>query len=741
MRVGSSRARTGSRLVPPVAAVAMAVSLLAAGCTTTRWGAWAVLDPPAPGQRAPYFDAQQLGCGGPAMCLALGGSDPGAIAAAWDGATWRQVADPGVGTVSSISCASSTWCAVFGSDRNVVWDGTAWSAGPPVRRFDSVDCPVPGTCLGAIVDDDDDTTDSQLYRSDGGEWAPVPGGHGLPAYARGFPTRVTPLSCSGVDTCTMALLPTATSLYRWHAGTLTELPITGPLTASVNGIDCPSDTRCEMVSVAESGGTAHPWMATSSATGVTAQELAANGAPADRYLQTIDCVDDTTCVAVGPAGTAVLDGSGWHLDPSSLFGAVGLLACPSPRHCFAGRPSGAGTVLMTWDGRTWSDVPPPPGLPTPVRARFTDVSCAAPTWCLSVGTYADGTRGRILAESFDGQRWTQLPDVPLDPDVPPSGWPRVDCATATACAVVVASGGPQAVLAWWNGTSWALTPVRPTTTPPPSAVNVDDVSCAGPTSCLAVGTVATDPPSVPTAFAVGWDGGSWSARSAPAPAPRPPSKIALSCGSPTSCLLMEGRDSGTIGMSSSVQAWDGRTWRNVGNPFALAGFTTMTTDLDCTGATSCLVGGYSVLIDLTGGCPSCDLVAPGVHHTPLVATWNGFGWTARSLPTPGNDSAVPGPLSCVSSDACLVMGSADSHSSVGPFSGDAGWVSSGTTWTTVGAATSPDLAGGPQAASCTRQICQVVGERYVHTDHATLPFAYRITATTSSTSPSSPSSR
>jgi hypothetical protein len=716
-RAGSGRARR--RVGALVAAVA--VLALTVGCT--KPGAWTALDPPARGGRVPGFAPRWIECGGPAACVALGPAGPGERnAAAWDGTTWRLIAAPPLPQLDAFACASPTWCVAFGQQKQAVWDGSRWGAATaytdPTGQLlpdGDLSCPAERLCYAPNLFQSV-APGPALWRWDGSSWSPVAGSETVGA--------LTSVSCSAVDTCLATTRPAG--VVRWHDGVFTPVALRGPA-ALIDAIDCPTATRCVLSGAVPVASGVHPAAAVWSGGDVEVVDLRAGDPGFEPWneagLFSLACAGPSLCLANAPGGRgAAFDGTTWRPvpEPQSWLEAVG---CAPGGPCFGAGHNG----LARWDATAWVTLDHPvggePGEPV---AGFTDVSCPAPASCIAVGTYRDGARTRVLAESWSGGRWTVLPDLPVAAEGQP-GDPRVDCAAPTSCAATVpvsVGGSTEPLLATWNGTDWTVIPA-PWAAAGPDPV-VDDVACGGPASCLAVGSVAGDATEYPPRrlFAAGWDGAAWTPRPVPAASEVVlafgPTPVRLSCTGPTFCVRLSGR--ALFGMfgpnyANWLHVWDGTAWTPMSDPFFLNGRdTAVATDIDCTAPDACVVGGEG------------SITAPRAIG-PVVATWNGAGWTRTQLPMDGGSTtAAMMSLSCAAAGRCLglrdeVSGSRPS----GP--GLHGWAGPRPGWPPVASPNQPaGWAVRRGEVSCAGDACLVVGDTRSGQTTRPAAFTYRFDA-------------
>lgn len=108
---------------------------------------------------------------------------------------------------------------------------------------------------------------------------------------------------------------------------------------------------------------------------------------------------------------------GPHVSPGfQLYG----VSCSGARDCVAVGYGNAGSgnivsLIERWDGERWTRDPSPNPRTTPSSGQEVDltaVSCAAPTDCVAIGSYSNGSRSwtRPLTEIYrDGEWAIQLP--------------------------------------------------------------------------------------------------------------------------------------------------------------------------------------------------------------------------------------------------------------------------------------------------------------------------------------------
>ena len=216
-------------------------------------------------------------------------------------------------------------------------------------------------------------------------------------------------------------------------------------------------------------------------------------------LADVSCTTSTDCVAVGferDRGEQTLvetwNGSTWTVVPSqnpnprnilkgvSYTGTMSCVAVGSSWSGASGSPTAS--LVESWNGTSWSVVPSP----APSNfSQLSGVSCTSPTFCVGVGSYGTsyGAASNTLVETWDGTSWTVTPSSD-GPDSSDDQFYRVSCASPTSCMAVgsdVTTNGTQTLAETWNGTSWTVT-----SGPIANAVFFG-VSCLSATLCVAVG--------------------------------------------------------------------------------------------------------------------------------------------------------------------------------------------------------------------------------------------------------------
>jgi hypothetical protein len=305
------------------------------------------------------------------------------------------------------------------------------------------------------------------------------------------------------------------------------------------------------------------------------------------FLDSVSC-SGGACIAVGDffrGSTEYLlseiwNGSGWtvSLPPfitGSKFPFLGIVSCASATYCV-----GAGSYTPTsntqdeialaevWNGTSWKAFT----APSPGPFNFTEfggVSCPSTTFCLLSGMYESSRAGFLtdLVDSFNGSTFTRLTDAALTPQ---NGYAtflnNISCSAPTACAAV----GEQAKAgaAFWsgfaetyNGSTWSRAVLGLPTT---IATQLDSISCATGTSCVAVGGAGSyaNATTGKAIFSV-WNGSTWKLHYADPPAGQGNILLGDKCLAANYCIA-----TGTEG-TYNTNTGHGLTWFWNGGSFTL----------------------------------------------------------------------------------------------------------------------------------------------------------------------------
>ena len=225
----------------------------------------------------------------------------------------------------------------------------------------------------------------------------------------------------------------------------------------------------------------------------------------------------------------------------------------------------------------------------------------------------------------------------------------VSCASPANCTAVgdyyrTASGPQLTLIERWNGTAWRVEPS-------PSigrSSTLDGVSCPSATSCTAVGSLI-----------IGWNGASWKVELRSSPF------VAVSCVAPSSCMAV----GVTAGGRPESGYWDGTSWtlepmpgpRHPAQSITLAA-------VSCSGPGFCLaVGDYSYGV--------AAMPSPTARDRTLAEQWNGSSWRVTGSVDVASWNQLSA-VSCTSPRACTAVGSSAS----GQFALAERW--EGSTWKT-----------------------------------------------------------
>ncbi|HVV77788.1 MAG TPA: hypothetical protein VHC43_17360 [Mycobacteriales bacterium] len=369
------------------------------------------------------------------------------------------------------------------------------------------------------------------------------------------------------------------------------------------------------------------------------------------------------------------------------------VACSSTQRCMAvgvrGADGGTDAISYLWDGTRWTAEPDA----WSGYASLSGVSCG-PTVCIAVGNSTDENReGSPLIEAWDGSTWS----VMASPDPNPFPYGDGSFLTSVSCA----GGGCMAV--GWTGLqspapfaerliagAWTLVPVNPPDGSTGGELN--GVSCASPSACIAVGFTGRS--SADRLITYSWDGTAWTPQSVPSlPDAMDDGLNGVSCLSVTDCYAVgSSSEGGAHPYVTLAEHWDGVRWTAttmpVGNGFP---DTTNLTAVSCPTAAVCVAlglsyNGYLAEIEQhgrwriiptrhprtyelsgisCGSATSCLAVGVLAKSTPqgviekvAAEQWNGTAWRViHPIIPPGSTSSALSQVSCSAPDACTVLGS------------------------------------------------------------------------------------
>jgi hypothetical protein len=304
----------------------------------------------------------------------------------------------------------------------------------------------------------------------------------------------------------------------------------------------------------------------------------------DNSLESIDCVSESFCVAVGSFndGSAekslvlIWDGSNWATTPSpnnSIWQTHLLsVSCVSETFCVA---VGFGDstrlnepLVMMWDGMTWTIVSSTASSPSSFLA-LQSVSCFSPTFCLAVGTSGQAPM-QTLTMKWDGMTWTQVPSPNTSPSLSNS-LRGVSCVTTTMCtAVGFYNNGTSSLtlVLTWNGATWTQVPSpNPWRGTSPSQNNVlQSVSCLSQTMCTAVGSYGYL--SGGRSLVLNWDGSQWLQVESPDPTIYQSPLRSVSCLETNRCVAVGSYKEYGVPLSEPLIAWSGAQWLQETTPSA-----------------------------------------------------------------------------------------------------------------------------------------------------------------------------
>ena len=144
-------------------------------------------------------------------------------------------------------------------------------------------------------------------------------------------------------------------------------------------------------------------------------------------------------VAPFAAATTARSGSSDSAASFSTSGALRKVVATSATNAWAVGYTGSKTLIVHWNGRTWTQVPSPGGALYGVAA-----TSARNAWAVGSTSNSKG-----LIERWNGQVWTQVPS--------PASAAALSSVTATSASNAWAVGSTEAgktLIMHWNGSAW-----------------------------------------------------------------------------------------------------------------------------------------------------------------------------------------------------------------------------------------------------------------------------------------------
>jgi len=361
-------------------------------------------------------------------------------------------------------------------------------------------------------------------------------------------------------------------------------------------------------------------------------------------LAAVTLLGGASAVAAGPAALAAPRAAGpaltsrAELASASAAGTAGMLhavAAVSSRDIWAvgcsGSCNGPDSLILHWNGATWSKVASPD--PGPGLDELTGVSVvsASDVWavgydCDQANCDAAGNVWGTLILHWNGTKWSTV----ASPD-PSTTSNQLFGVTAVSAGDVWAAGSEvpnilgatpmtDTLILHWNGTKWS-TVSSPNVTGASNTLYGVDANSA--TSAWAVGNecdfFACPYPGVTTGTLImHWNGKTWSKVSSPSPGDTNNVLFGVSVVTSDDAWAVGDTSGGPAGGNGSlVVHWNGTKWSRVASPNPGSQFN----DLQAVSAAS------ASDIQAAGNQLGADL-----PYTTLTEHWNGKAWSAVASP-------------------------------------------------------------------------------------------------------------
>ena len=605
-----------------------------------RWngGAWNIVASPNTGA-SHYNYLFSVTCTSASDCWAVGyyvnGSNPfQTLIQRWDGNAWTLVTSPNTSAAqqnffNGVTCAAANDCwavgyyvhGTTGFNQTLIarWNGIAWSivTSPNAllstnNSLTSVTCVSASDCWAVGHSFNGNVEQTLIERWNGSAWSVVTS----PSSALTQNNQLLHVTCTNATNCwAVGNFESAngpqTLIERWNgtAWSIVGSPNTGPTQDNkLWGVAC-AGPECWAAGSAHDGTVSQTLMQRWNGSVWTITPSPNTNSAQHNTLLGATCVSESDCWAVasffnGSVQQTLIehwDGNAWSIVPSpntspTQSNILYDVTCTAADDCWTVGyhldVAGWQTLIMRWDGTVWSIVPSPSTGAT--ESNFlTNVTCTSASDCWAVGFYDTGIAYQTLIEHWNGSAWS-LVASPNTETTKENRLFGVTCATPNDCWAVgryFTGEILQTLILGWNGSAWNIVPSANSS--PNEENNLQDVTCASPTDCWAVGNYGVGSGTAQPLIER-WNGTAWSIVPSPAPTSNPFNYNFLrgvTCTSSSDCW--------SVGYSFMngvyqplIERWDGNAWSIASTPSTSPTQSNYLTSLTCSSAANCWAVGY-----------------------------------------------------------------------------------------------------------------------------------------------------
>ena len=209
------------------------------------------------------------------------------------------------------------------------------------------------------------------------------------------------------------------------------------------------------------------------------------------------------------------------------------------------------TLVLRWNGRTWSLVTSPNG--TPYGSSLNSVSGTSASDVWAVGTSYDGASLKTLTLHWDGSTWSVIPSVNTGGSATNNHLASITALAATDVWAVGSYSTPDGfntLILHWNGSAWAIAASPNVSLTINSLYAVDKVSATG---IWAVGVYRNG--NIQRTLAEHWDGTAWTVVTTPNVGAQSSYLIGVAVASPTDIYAVGGNN-GPVNSQTLVERYN-----------------------------------------------------------------------------------------------------------------------------------------------------------------------------------------